>query len=121
MARSLAGFSTVEVLVALIVFDVGLLGALSTTALTARLLTDARTRARGAVAASERIEIVRNRAAAPGGCASLAAGTTSLGGGLSEQWVASGTVPTRLLQIIITSSTHRGTRADTIRTVIPCG
>ena len=62
MGRSHAGFSTVEVLVALIVFDVGLLGAVTASALTSRLLTEARNRSRVTLAASERIELVRNAA-----------------------------------------------------------
>ena len=120
MARSLAGFSTVEVLVALIVFDLGLLGAVSTTALTVRLLTEARNRTRVTIAASDRIEVVRNAARSPGGCAGLTGGTRPLGGGLSEQWTTAGSGPTRLLDIIITSTTARGIHADTVRTVVSC-
>jgi len=120
MPRSRAGFSTVEVLVALIVFDMGLLGAVTTTALTGRLLVEARNRARATLAASERIELVRRAAVAPGGCAALSSGSRALGGGLGEQWTLTGTGGTRPLQVIITSPTHRGIRADTIRTVILC-
>jgi len=120
MHRSHAGFSTVEVLVALIVFDVGLLGAVTTSALATRLLTEARNRGRATVAASDRIETVRNAARAPGGCAALTVGTRLLGGGLSEQWTLVGSGPTRLLNIIITGSTTRGVRTDTIETVVPC-
>jgi hypothetical protein len=120
MGRSHAGFSTVEVLVALIVFDVGLLGAVTTTALTSRLLIEARNRSRVTLAASERIELVRNVAAVSGGCAALSGGSRPLGGGLGEQWTLTGTGGTRPLQVIITSPTHRGIRADTIRTVISC-
>lgn len=121
MHRSHSGFSTVEVLVALIVFDLGLLGAVSTTALTARLLTEARNRARGTVAITERIELVRSTAQAPGGCVTLTGGTQSLGVGLSEQWTVTGSGPTRLLDIIITSTTAQGIHADTVRTVVSCG
>jgi hypothetical protein len=121
MARSLAGFSTVEVLVSLIVFDLGVLGAVSTAALTTRLLTDARTRARGTVAISDRIEQVRNAAHASGGCAGLIGGTRLLGGGLSEQWSAAGSGPTRTLEIILISTTARGIHTDTVRTVVSCG
>ncbi|HSE68246.1 MAG TPA: hypothetical protein VLB12_14760 [Gemmatimonadales bacterium] len=121
MARSLAGFSTVEVLVALIVFDLGLLGAVSTTALATRLLTDARNRAGATVAISDRIEMVRNAARAPNGCAALTGGTRPLGGGVSERWALTGSGPTRLLDIIITSTTARGIHADTVRTVVSCG
>jgi hypothetical protein len=120
MSRSHAGFSTVEVLVALIVFDVGLLGAVTSSALISRLLTDARNRGRVTVAASDRIETVRNAAHAPGGCAALTGGTRLVGGGLSEQWTLVGSGPTRLLNIIITSPTVRGIRADTIETVVLC-
>jgi hypothetical protein len=120
MSRSHAGFSTVEVLVALIVFDVGLLGAVSASALTTRLLTEARNRSRVTLAASERIELVRNAARAPGGCAALAGGTRLLGRGMSEQWTFYGWGFTRGLSIIITSSTVRGIRADSIETVVLC-
>src|SRR5678816_4235667 len=107
MLRSKAGFSTVEVLIALMVFDVGLLGAVTTTALTGRLLVEARSRARATLAASERIELVRNAAGVPGGCAALSSGSRPLGGGLGEQWTLTGTGSTRPLQVIITSPTHR--------------
>ncbi len=120
MLRSKAGLSTVEVLVALIVFDVGLLGAVTTTALTGRLLVEARNRTRATLAGSERIELVRKAAVVPGGCAALSGGSRPLGGGLGEQWTLIGTGGTRSLQVIITSLTHRGIRADTILTVISC-
>jgi hypothetical protein len=120
MSRSRAGFSTVEVLVALIVFDVGLLGAVTTTALTSRLLIEARNRSRVTLAASERIELVRTGARVSGGCGTLTGGTAALGGGLSEQWSLTGSGPSRLLTITITSPTHRGLRADTVVTVISC-
>jgi len=107
------------VLVALIVFDMGLLGAVTTAALTGRLLVEARNRARATLAASERIELVRQAALVPG-CAALSGGSRALGGGLGEQWTLTGTGGTRPLQVIITSPTHRGIRADTIRTVIAC-
>ena len=77
--RSKAGFSTVEVLIALIVFDVGLLGAVTTTALTGRLLVEARNRARATLAASERIELVRHAAVVPGSCAALSGGQQATG------------------------------------------
>ena len=121
MHRSHTGFSTVEVLVALIVFDLGLLGAVTTTALTTRLLTEARNRTRVTIAASDRIEVVRNAARAPGGCGSLTGGARPLGGGLSEQWAMAGSGPTRLLEIIITSATARGIHADTVSRVVSCG
>jgi len=120
MRRSTAGFSTVEVLVALIVFDLGLLGAVSTAALTSRLLVEARNRSRVTLASTERIELVRTAARVPGGCGTLTGGTASLGGGLSEQWAVSGSGPTRLLTITITSLTHRGVQTDTVGTVISC-
>ena len=69
MARHTEGFSTVEVMVALIVLGVGLLGTLATTALTTRLIGEARTRDRAALIAGARVESERSQAAS--GCAAL--------------------------------------------------
>jgi type II secretory pathway pseudopilin PulG len=121
MARLTGGFSTVEVLVALIVLSVGLLGTLATAAVTTRLIAEARARDRATLIAAARLESERAIAAAVGGCAALAGGTRSLPGRIQEGWSMTGVGPLRQLEVIVTLPTHRGFRSDTVRTVLRCG
>ena len=119
MARHTEGFSTVEVMVALIVLGVGLLGTLATTALTTRLIGEARTRDRAALIAGARVESERSQAAS--GCAALTGGNRPLPGRVQEAWSFTGVGTLRQLEVIVSVPTHRGFRSDTVRTVLRCG
>lgn len=69
MARPHTGFTLVELMVAVVVFEIGLLGLLATTAAVTRMLTRGRRAALAATFAAQRLERLRVTA-----CASQAGG-----------------------------------------------
>ena len=111
------GLSLIEILVALIILSVGLLGLAGASATVTRLLGDGRWSTTAMGSATSRIELLRSAARDSAGCASLAGGSSALPGGLLERWTISPGVHSVVVDVIVSG---RRTRADTLSAVIPC-
>lgn len=79
--RARRGATLIELLVALLLLDIALLGLASMSAVAARRIGEAGRRSRAAIAARNRLERL---AAMP--CASMAGGSASLETGIEEVW-----------------------------------
>jgi prepilin-type N-terminal cleavage/methylation domain-containing protein len=119
-----AGFTVVEVLVAVIVLSVGLLALAGSAALTSRMVGTGRQVTRVGLAAASRVERLRQIAfstAAPCGAAAWRSGSAG-GNGLSESWnILDGAGPVRRVMIVLRSQRPGGTTSDTVFTAVPCG
>jgi prepilin-type N-terminal cleavage/methylation domain-containing protein len=123
--KAQAGFTIVEVIIAIIVLTVGLLGLVTTAALVTRMITRGQRAAVSSSFAQRRLELLRNAACIP---AQRANGSDTLRRG--STWVAINTwtftanpnSPTIFrLKILTTSKTiQERTRVDTMETTIPC-
>jgi hypothetical protein len=113
MSRS-AGFSTIEVVLALAVFAVGVLGVAATGGFALRLLAESRNIGRAS-------QLATADAARPSGCSTLASGSLTGPNGVNERWTVAGSGPTRDLEVVVALVTHGRVWSDTIRTVVLCG
>lgn len=87
-----AGFTIVETLVALTLFQIGMWALLATAGVLARDLAEATWRRRAEAVARNRVELLRAQA-----CRGTAAGARTLPGGVEERWRLDGDGPTRTL------------------------
>jgi prepilin-type N-terminal cleavage/methylation domain-containing protein len=109
------GFTLVELMVAVLILGVGLLGLLSTSAIVARMVGKAGRQAVAVAVAETRFEKLRSS-----NCASLAAGSGATRDGIYESW----RVQRVSRAVIVTDSVRyvdRGvSKAHVFQSVIPC-
>ncbi len=116
------GFTIVEVLVAIVVLTVGVLGLVGTSALVTRTIGQGKRNTHASLVAANRLETLRLQAlAALPRCVGLTGGAATAAGNVLERWTITGSGPTRWASVVVTYPAHRGTSADTIFTVIHCG
>jgi len=109
------GFTIVEVMIAIIVLSVGMLGLASTTALVTRMIGRGTRASKAAVLAQQRVEILRATK-----CADLAGGSDTTGS-FVRWWTVTATGNARRIQVIVRYvGTPVRMRADTIATTIDC-
>jgi prepilin-type N-terminal cleavage/methylation domain-containing protein len=118
VVRSEAGFTLVELTVAVTIFTIGVLGLLGTTAGITRLLGMGDRIATAGFYAQERFETLRSE-----DCATLASGSNTRGGIYDVTWevqsIFSGTA--RRISIYVAYTSRPGvTRVDTLGTSISC-
>jgi len=114
MPKPPAGYTLVEVIVALFVFSVGALALAATSAVIAREMTTNSLRERSALAASNRLEILRSRCVATSG--------EETRRGVTSAWSAA-TASANGLSVEATttrSSASGGEKTDTYRATIGC-
>lgn len=117
------GFTIIEVLIAVVVLSIGLLGLVTTAALVTRMIARGQRSAVAATFAARRMERLR-----PAACidAQRVPGSDTLYRG--STWVAynnwtfttAGTKTYRLRVVTTYKTTKNRTRADTLETMIPC-
>lgn len=116
--RGERGISIVEVLVAMMVLSVGLLGLASTAAMTTRMIGDSRRYTGASAVATRRAEILRSQP-----CATLASGAETKGG-YTVTWTVSNPAlanPARKVEVTVKATLGRGrVRTYTFPTTIPC-
>ena len=112
--RPRRGFTLVELLVAIIVLSIGLLGLASTSAVVTRQIGGGAQMTLAATTAQARFELLRSQ-----NCTTLSNGSASARG-ISEVWVV--TVRTRAREVTDTVkfTTTRGESVHAYRTMIPC-
>ena len=108
------GFTIVEVLVAVMILTVGLLGLVTTAALVTRMIGQGQRQTEAAALAADRFEQLRS---VP--CAALADGSSTQGG-FTVAWRVAGAADSRDIDVIVTSPTPRGTRQDRFSTTRYC-
>ncbi|MGH7702580.1 MAG: type IV pilus modification PilV family protein [Gemmatimonadales bacterium] len=121
MRSSSAGFSLVEMLIALSLLSIGLLALVGTAGLVARTLADGRRRTAVAHLAAARLEMLRRTAGSAGPhCTALAGGAAGRPGPIAERWVVNGGGEARTVIDSITFPTALGDRVLVVTTVIAC-
>ena len=121
MPNNTRGSALVELLLALIVFAVGVLALAGTSALSIRMLTEGRLRSRAAWLASDRLEVLRKAAVETPNCAALLSGSASAPTGELEQWVVAGTGALREVTLSVSYGPAAASHADTLRGLLSCG
>lgn len=111
------GTSLIEIMVALTILSIGLLGLVSASAMVNRMLGQGRWSTVTMGYAARRLELLRAGARDSVGCAALSGGTAAIPGGLTERWSVSPGVSSVAIEVVISG---RLLRADTVATVIPC-
>lgn len=110
------GFTIVEVVVAVLVLTVGLLGLASTAAVVTRMIAQGDRYTEASTLANRQLEVLRSQ-----GCSSLADGSTTVGR-FQVSWRVTSVSGGRGRQVTITvvSPTGRGSRTDTFSNTILC-
>jgi prepilin-type N-terminal cleavage/methylation domain-containing protein len=112
------GFTTIEVLIALILFGAGALSLAAGSGLAIRMITRGRHLTAGSVLASRRLEILRGQVG--GGCIGLASGATGPVGGLSEQWWVTGSGRSRMVTVVVRYPGQWAGSSDTLLSILRC-
>lgn len=109
------GFTLVEVMIAVLVLSVGLLGLASTAALVTRMIGQGDRYSEATVLASRQIEAIRARR-----CAAVSNSETV--GQYTVKWTLTSALNGRAQQVVVTvtSPTGRGTRSDTFYATVVC-
>ena len=123
--KNRGGFTLIEVMVAIVILSVGVLGLISTSALVTRMIGRGNMTTKATQLAQTRLEILRQQAlSSTPSCSSLGASGTATGpSGMSEAWTVttpSGTANLRQFSVTVTYPITRGTRTATMTTQIRC-
>ena len=118
-----AGFTIVEVLIAVVVLAVGIVALVGSSASSSRMIGRGRTATRAVQAATERMEMIRADAyrTSPD-CTALANGSDSAATGVVTTWTitGTGTGTPRTVRVISSYRVPGRTKADTLTTQIRC-
>lgn len=109
-----AGFTLVELMVAMLMFTVGLLALASTSTVIVSQMGDSRRMSVAASVAQTRIERLRS-----GACATTYTGTSNTRG-VSESWTVTPMTRTARIDVTITYVTRRGLRSQSYRSMMRC-
>lgn len=116
MRRDTAGFTIVEILVAVLILTVGLLGLVTTAGLVTRMIGQGQRYTEASSLATERFEILRAQ-----GCPAAGNGSETRGAyTISWQIVDVAGGKGRQFAVAVTSPTNRGTRTDNFTTTHFC-
>jgi type IV pilus assembly protein PilV len=110
------GFTIIEVMVAVMILTVGLLALVGTAGLVTRMIGQGQRYTVVSTLANERIETLRSA-----GCPAVGTGSETRGGYTINWQVSAGPgLSSRNIEVVVTSSTGRGSRVDTVQTVQVC-
>jgi type IV pilus assembly protein PilV len=116
-----AGFTLVEIIIAIVVFSIGVLAIAAGSGAAYRMLGHGRRATQAGVMATQRIELLRRTANSTSPrCTSLANGSATYSNGFSEAWRVTGSGNSRNVVAQVTYPTAQGTTSDSILTIIPC-
>ncbi len=118
--RAERGFTIIEVLIAVLILTVGLLGLVSSGALVTRMIGEGNRFTEASTVANRRFEIFRSQWPMTS-CAGASNGsTTTLGFSVSWTVTSVSAGKARQVQLVLSSPTARGTRTYTFYRTIPC-
>lgn len=114
--RHEGGFTIVEILVAVMVLTVGLLGLATTAGLVTRMISQGHRYTEASTLATERIEMLKST-----GCPAATSGSETRGA-MTVRWSVVDTLGgrARALHVVVASPTTRGRRTDSFNTVHFC-
>jgi type IV pilus modification protein PilV len=112
--KSRDGFTLVEVMVAMMILTVGLLGLASTSAVVVRQMGDAGRMGVAASIAQNRIEKLRLAT-----CTTTSTGTNTIRG-VSESWTVTPQTRSARIDVTVTYATRLGLRSQNYRSTVPC-
>lgn len=114
--KSERGFTVVEVLIAVLILTVGLLGMVTTAALTTRMIAQGQRYSEASAIANERFEILRAKS-----CAEMTGGSAQLGR-FSVSWTVTPDAADtrRQVDVTVVSPVAGGSRTDRFTTIIAC-
>ena len=121
-----AGFTVVEVLVAITVLGVGILGMLGTSALVTRTLGESRRQSTATAVAEQRVETLRQLARArttPCTATGFGSGGPVTTQGVVEEWFVTtnaGNASLRDVRVLVSVRNLRGVSSYSVRTTILC-
>jgi type II secretory pathway pseudopilin PulG len=111
-----AGSSLVEILVALTILGIGLLGIAGASAMVSRMVGQGRASTVIMGYAHQRLELLRAAARDSVGCPVVSSGSAALPGGLSEQWRVTPGLHAISAEVVISGRSH----PETLATVLSC-
>jgi prepilin-type N-terminal cleavage/methylation domain-containing protein len=123
MKHRRSGFTLVEALVAVVVVGIGILALMSASASVTRMIGRGKMETRAALAASQRMEVLRSVAGATSPrCANPAfsSGGPVMVGGVAEKWEVAPNGKVRPVRVTVTYLTVRGLRTASLETRITC-
>jgi prepilin-type N-terminal cleavage/methylation domain-containing protein len=121
MIRDNRGFTIAEVLVAIVILSVGLLAIAGSTGSVMRMLARGRRATNVAVIAANRMDWLRREAnKTDPRCTTLASGTLSRPGNVTERWAVAGTGSSRTVSVVVNYPTSQGMTSDTVRAFLEC-
>src|SRR6185503_15966160 len=103
-----------QVVVAICIFSIGILGLVSTAATVTRMVGRSQQYNMAASLAQQQFEILKATT-----CASIASGT-STSGNYSVRWTVTDVTNGKQVVIVVTSPTARGNKTDTFTSIISC-
>jgi Tfp pilus assembly protein PilV len=104
-----AAFTLIEIIIALVLLQIGMLAIAATMAVAARDLGVANRRTRAQSIAENRVALLR-----PMSCAAPSSGSTELSGGLTEHWRVEGAARVRTITDSIVIVLPRGREASVV-------
>jgi len=121
MTASRAGFTLVEVVVAIVILSVGVVAVAGTFGSSARLVGQGWRFTRAATVASERLETLRRQANSTSPrCTALASGTATSAGNITTTWTVTTSGSLRNIVLIVRAPRPGGQSVDTVRTSLEC-
>ena len=120
MSSSTRGFTIIEILIAVVILSVGVLGMVGTAGLVSRMVGQGKRDTRAGALTMQRMEILRQTAVSVTPHCSTLAGGTATANSMTETWTVTGAGRSRRIRIIVRYRTTRGTLADTVNTVLFC-
>ncbi len=113
-ARGRAGFTIVELVIAVMILGVGILGLASTATVMSQMVFGGAQRTLAAHAAQSRFEQLRSVS-----CVSLVGGSVTTRG-IVESWTVTALPKARDVSVTITYPGRRGSRTRVFRSLVPC-
>jgi prepilin-type N-terminal cleavage/methylation domain-containing protein len=123
MKQAIAGFTLVEVLLALVVLSVGILALTGSSAVVNRMIGRGKIETHAALLAAQRVERLRLAAVSTSPrCVSpsFAGGGPVWDDGLRQSWTVDPAGTPRRVRVTVSYLTIRGARSAVLETTIPC-
>lgn len=120
MKSNTRGFTIIEILIAIIILSVGVMGMVGSAGLVSRMIGQGKRNTRAAAVAVQRLEILRGTVLSTNPRCTALAGGTATTNAVTETWTVTGAGRSRRIQLILRYQSNRGLLTDTVTTVVVC-